>query len=558
MAYDAFQDFAEKDKDKEQSNQQNGVQIGTGSPVIQSPGASQGGGEAGQPQQTKSGSYTNLQSYLNANKEQGSKFGQDVAGRVDTQIQGAQKQVQNFGNAFTNEVAKNTVNPNEALYKQVQADPTKVAGADYAKLRDARYMGPKTASDLTGEYQKTQAALDKASQGAQATGTESGRKAFLEEQYGTPAGNAGYTAGQKKLDNFLIQSAPDSRQALEALKGKADAARQGYDELSKRLEGVATQGQQTTQEAQLKARQALGLDDTGMFTKDSAYNKMLGAIEKRASDANTYKTSDYNALLKAIQDRSLSPDQISRLGIGGNLYGVDATQYLKGAGQVDKSQAATQAEYNRLKALSELAGRKDETGLDATKVGTGDLYGRSAFDTKGANTAIQGQQSALDRSLNSYGSSWDNPAVANALASIDIHRPPHGSSFDSLNGALDSLNQWAAANGSWSNGNARLQGKPMNQVRAVYAALVAERDRLMNRYGANDLAGKNYQAPGGGKSAPVTPAPPDFFAGAPGVPVGIPEKPSPGGILSMAEILQNGGTVADYQNQFNPGKMGLR
>ena len=188
----------DKDKNQDTSDQSQGVQPG-----------SAGGGSApapmGMTQPSKSGRFTNLQTYLNANKptDQNQGMAAQVAGKVETQGQDVQRLNDKAGAELkggTDAFKKNIQELGGNFNTQLQQDPTQINAEQFAQARDAQYTGPQ---QLANQYQ-----LQAGVQGLQTTGglvgSEAGRKQLLQQTFQGPQ----YTSGQTALDQALLQSNP--------------------------------------------------------------------------------------------------------------------------------------------------------------------------------------------------------------------------------------------------------------------------------------------------------------------------------------------------------------
>ena len=568
MAYDYFSQ-TQSDKDKEADEQSQGVVIGGGSPVVQTGNEAQQ--QPGAP--TKSGSYTNLQDYLKANQD--STFGNEVAGKIENTVKQGEEAANQFQNTFKSEADKNKIAANNIVLNQVKTDASKVVADPnqkdaYLKMRDAQYKGPLTATDLTDDYMKTTGALDKARMTAEANTTESGRKAYLDQEYGAGVGKNDYTVGQRKLDNFLIQNTPNSKNAFEQLNTKAQGLTGQFDQIKQALAEYAGGAKTTTEQARKAARDAIGLTDNNTFADTSKAALIDKAAADRAKAVNDYRAADEAALRNAIAKKSLTPEQLARLGVGTKPYGEDLRNYLTSPGTVDKFGAMTEREGSELSALAQLAGISNPyvTDADKGKIGKADLSAVAKIDAANQQKlkgTFQQKQDQYNQFMGGY--TFNNPSIAGQLARLNIFKPPHASAYDSLNSTLDNLSGWLRQNGS--NGNAKFSNGPSGQtyygtVLDVYRNLVGQRDALASQLGINDAFNTNMQQPGSGKSGDdfAPPKPPDLSTSpveGGGSPVTIdPVKPP----MTLADWIQGGGTIGAYYDYLNgnsgPGTIGRR
>lgn len=409
-------DFFNQEENKDEQGQPNAQaaqpkQIGGESAVIQADGA-QGG--AGKP--SSSGNFTSLNSYLDANKDQN--FGSQVAGSIGDQIGSAEAAQKTADTGFRGQVDKNTVQSDKSMLGQLDTDPTKVDQSGFEKQRDASYQGPKHLVD-TDLYQPAQKATDSAAAIAEQTKDEGGRKAYLNQQYGAGAGNYGYSSGQQKLDNLLIQQDPNAKAQFLANQQRAASAKNQFGLLNSALDTYAQKGQQTTAGTRAAARGAIGLDDQGNWLKQGgAINTTLGNLDTTVAGKKAELAKD-RGLIEGTYDKTnlnqMSPEALKLMGIDsknaayggfdmtpsylkgtsyakdyspysnaqGDLYGQNTRNYstLAAEGDLNRSTLADTQMQSRIAALSKLAG-KDNTFIVPGQAGR--MVGKALYTANGA------------------------------------------------------------------------------------------------------------------------------------------------------------------------------
>lgn len=445
MAFDFFQ---EQDEDQQQNGQQSGMiqQLGpesaTQEATSKTAGPNSGGGEG-----TASGAYTNLQSYLDANKSLN--FGGQVAGKVQGEVDQAKTAQDEASSAFKGQVDAGATRANDDLVNEAVSNPTGVVGdqqkfSDFLKQRDAEYKGPNNLVDNTDLYTSTLQATERAGQRAGVTDDEAGRKALLDEYYGTGAGRTDYTPGQKKLDNLLIQNDPNSKAAFEKVRADAGAVGQNFNTLKDTLAGYAGQGKADTQAARAKTRAALGIDDAGnLLATDQTRGN--GAIQDTVEGLDE-KVAARRAQLAAEQARlnplagkkylsDISQDDLGYLGIDPNnagafggidirpqgnlgqyapyyegykvdpgfLYGQDpgSGTFLNYTpeGDLNRGSVSTPEEFQRLQALSQLAGVDQPYISNPDQVGAHTADRLSSFDSGRLTSQATASRADLQRRL---------------------------------------------------------------------------------------------------------------------------------------------------------------
>lgn len=220
------------DSTDDQLNQQNKNQISGESTGTGSSAPIAGGGSstaAPTQEQRSSGSFTNLNQYVEANKDQA----QGLGNKVEQNVQGAANQglsqLNNAQQNFNTQEQAAGVNPNDYSTDKVtnvgnaiinsggaaqsDIDSFKQAQASNAAFQAGTDTAPKALTDST-DYQTAKSSLDNAAQNAQLTGTESGRNTLLRQTFQRPD----YSQGQTSLDQLLTQNSPENRQTFQNLR----------------------------------------------------------------------------------------------------------------------------------------------------------------------------------------------------------------------------------------------------------------------------------------------------------------------------------------------------
>jgi len=346
----AYNYFAQDEEEVNQPGAQPLQQLGQESPVVKATAQQQG-----QPGGTVSGSFTNLQSYLEANKPV--QFGQKVAGQVESDIAGAEQAQKEAETGFRGDVSRGTIQRDEGLLRGVEEAPEKVDVGAFEKMREARYTGPKSFAE-SQYYQPAYSQTERASQAATATETEGGRKAYLQSKYGSGAGRYDYTPGQQALDAMLIQQDPQGRRALEAARGRGVQAKERFGTLSSALNQYAGQGAQETAQTRAAARGAIGIDESGQVTAESPISRLQRGVQGRTMQARANEQAEYQAMLQALRNRDISAQQAGRFGLTENtrLFNVIPERYLSPGPEPTEAEVASPEEQARMAALSRLAG----------------------------------------------------------------------------------------------------------------------------------------------------------------------------------------------------------
>jgi hypothetical protein len=401
-------------------------------------------GEA--PQQTGgqgSGSFTNLNAYLDANKSLG--FGQQVAGRVQSEVDRANQAQDQADSGFRGLSDKGTVLRDDNVIRQVETDPTKLANDEalfgqWTRQRDAKYGGPSNLVD-TEFYNPAQTATAKARATSDQTQDEGGRKAYLQQEYGSGSKTAprfDYSAGQQKLDNLLIQNDAGSKEAFQNVQKNAAASSDRFQTLNDALAKYAGQNAQVTADTRKASRDFIGIDDANNYQQgkgvigadeskldsDVARRRAeLAEVKAKLANLGTYTnvnqfTADQKAMTKVDPSKftgfnvaprnmgSYDPYYAAGRQDGGDLYRINAGNYASFANEADlnRSSVASTEQLARMQALSKLAGIDQTFISDPSKAGSytqGALYN---YDPNKLSSDVAGQRnqltSRLDKILN--------------------------------------------------------------------------------------------------------------------------------------------------------------
>lgn len=407
-----WQPFDTQAQQQQNQNQQSqGQNQSQGSPTSAAPVQNQQNsnqqqatpGSFNQNAPTNSGSYVNLQKYMNANQNfdqnQGG-FSGAVTGNINQQSQGAQQNTQAAQNAFQTQAAGNfnAFAQNQPVVSQALADPSQFVqnnpqGAQqFQSVLNAQYTGPSSLQNLSGtqNFANIQNQANAAQQSAQQTQSESGRMALLNQMYG---GGGNYNQGAQTLDQMLLQNSPQAQQQFAQTQQQANAAVQGLNQAQSQSQGMAqSYTQQANQMAQNAQQQLTG-----------AGTNLQNTINQQVATDNANAASAYGNVASGVNNNyQLSPDLASQLGLSGNeTYGVNLGQYLSQSAPATAANVASGQDYATFNALQQLQGGGHEVGnflnpADASQAGT---YNPYAFNTTAANQAIAQAQTAYQAAI---------------------------------------------------------------------------------------------------------------------------------------------------------------
>lgn len=367
--------YDEEQKKLQQNQGGTGTNISGESGTFELPGASQNA-NAPKPKQG-SGSFANLNSYLDANKEQAKTMGTQVAGNVAAKADDAQSSLNNTFESFTNQANQQKVTADQSILDGIQNDPLSITSnaeklAQAQRMRTANYSGPTSLVDVDG-YSDAQSKITQANDQLKSLGTETGRANALQQTYKRPS----YSAGQVSLDQALVQKSSDAQNEIASVQSR-------YGDLLGVLDGKQASAAQTAAAAKAETDKTrndyaalLGREDDPSTPIDESTGQ-IGTLRKSLNDkaANFQATNQslYNnaATQRADQSRQYSADVLALLGLneGDKLFDTDLSQYSLNYTPtgIDAATVASRDEAARYSALAQLMGQ-DGT-LDTSKAGT--------------------------------------------------------------------------------------------------------------------------------------------------------------------------------------------
>lgn len=367
MAVEWSLDEEEEDKNKDLSS--GSVQEVGGAPAMIS-GAEQPSDNPG----TSSGSYTNLQKYIEANK--GRDFGGQVAQSIDQNTSEGLKQLGERESQFKSSVDQGvTSGLSDDLKGKIQASPESLSDEDRNTaygVRGAQYKGPEPDAFLGGaddsdpyaQLRKYFGGIEEKAKATQSTGSS---KTLLKKMYSRPT----YTEGEVALDSYLLGG---QRAPVEAAHGRATDALNQYEQKKTDLGGYVQSAKDKTKDAKSQYRQLLGLDtETGSAIPFEQGKGQQGLIQKELDSLYG------KAAARKAEQEAVTKDPYAHLGIERNDLGIDPSRYYKGLKDINYQNVATPEDLARLKALTDLAG-VDQNYLDPSQVGTLDTEPLIDFD----------------------------------------------------------------------------------------------------------------------------------------------------------------------------------
>ncbi len=363
--------------DDEEQKKQN--QISGAAPVAGGNGLPQQ--QVQNPQKvTDTGShFVDLNQYLKNNNSQ--QFGQQVASKVQDKIGQANSTLNTANQNVSNQIRSNNQTPTQDQINSSIANPVSADAKQFQGWENQRYSGPTSAAQ-TGEYQQALGSVQDANKTANLANSQGGRETLLQSYFGN--GGNPYTAGETKLDNYLLQNSGtfDPNKLKQQASGLNTQAQVQQQQIASQV------GQQVgaVNQSAANARKAIGVDEKGNVIEggqSGAIGQAYGQVNQKVDAANKQRAAQLAQIQKDFntsdgyagdpnsgsnsyegKNFGLSDDEISANGlgqyIGKNIYGINLADYLTpGSATLNKNQVMTPEERARIQALSNLAGVTD-------------------------------------------------------------------------------------------------------------------------------------------------------------------------------------------------------
>lgn len=391
-----LQEGSDEEELKKQQEAGNPTNISGQSTVLSQEAPSKQGG----PQ--ASGSFTNLNQYLDANKETAPIMGGRIADDISQSGQEATTKIQSLA---TKAPEVKAYDPNNA-YKNVVSlsDQEK---KDYHMAKEG-YSGPKNINELDG-YQETQKKHSDAWGKVQNASSDEGRFNLLKSAYARPT----YSQGQQNLDNLLITGNQQAKSSIQGAAGQFAGLNKMLEDEKAKIGTTLNRNVQTGYQNQ----QAINAGDA------TAKQNLLKPIQQRADQANQNNQSLINSYRQSATSNAFSADELGRLGLsnGQNIYDMDLSGYLQtDASQVGLDNAATADERARYAALTALI--DGQTGQAIT------ANGRQIDPVKFDKTRFETDRTAKDTEYknayaNQRGTALNAEYLMNPAAGFDAYIP---------------------------------------------------------------------------------------------------------------------------------------
>lgn len=302
---------------------------------------------------TSSGSYTNIDKYLNANQGNAQRMGQAVGGQVDKQGTAADAAIGSYSTLGSQSITDKTVQPNQTVLQAIAAGTPQFDQGAVDKMWSAgekpaqvAYSGPETAqadayqgpTDYTqalgyGDAQQAMTGLGD-SLNAVSTGNI---QPFLQDVYGS--GGAQYNAGENALDTFITRGNPQGRQELDNIGTKWGGMGEKFGNIKNALGGQIAEAKKSPDAVQKQYDREIGAGKTKAGDVNTKYGEKWTEYQNRpvdnpaeqpvtfAPDYNPFGGGNYNVdfggLNKSVDawNRSLDAQAYNRNMAGDGTFG---------------------------------------------------------------------------------------------------------------------------------------------------------------------------------------------------------------------------------------------
>jgi hypothetical protein len=348
-----------------------------------------------------SGQYANIQSYLEANKDQGDQMGGRVAGDVESKAQDAQSKISSFESKAPSVRA---YDPNEA-YNNLGNLSTEQKNEYKANKATGGYSGPQSLEQVNG-YQDAYKASNEANQKVENAKSEIGQQQLLRDSYSRPS----YSAGENKLDQVLLQNSPNSRSKLEELGQKYSGLNGLFNTASTKVGSAVNSAQAQA----LNNKKAIQEGEVNQFSS------LINPIQQRADQLNAENPALFGIISSDLSDDTLSEETLSKLGLsdGQSLYDLNLSSYVTpNQTQLGVNDVANQNERTKYKQLADLFEDPSRTQIGNAGLNTDPL----SFDKEKFNKDVEAKGKAYQ---NAYSNDklFAGGATAKELEEIYIPR----------------------------------------------------------------------------------------------------------------------------------------
>ena len=350
----------------------------SGSPMdITNAGTGIGTGGAQAPKAAGSGSFTNIQDYVKANKPKIKELSQGITKDVQKESQGLRQGLEKTRSEYLGQEGKFGAGQQDFIKKQIDQAGTGTQTQEdadrFAKLREGTTQAP----DLSKQRQQASDIQRRNKEFQTSKGRQEGLRRLVGGKTST------YGKGQQKLDNMLLAGDRASKQ--------------------KSIRDI--------REASKGLGQQVGTLDRDLAVNRSALKEAAGGAETARKGLSQEVTDRYRGLESGLEGGTLTDEQYAQLGLtkGERTYGGDLL------GTLNQTRGMSQADISRLDALSKLSGGQRQTFADIEQGGDSAANLRAMLDEQKAtyqsaidpfNTAVNTQQAMYDTTAYRHGGGY--------------------------------------------------------------------------------------------------------------------------------------------------------
>lgn len=392
-----------------------GGSLTTGTPPVQKPNETSGGGGTG---------FTSITQYLEQNRPQAAKLASQVGQFVTDKGEAARSQINTAQGQFESQSAP--VELDKDLLNKAVTTPSDVLGneADLAKfntMKSAEYTGP-TSLEAADFFPDVTKSIEAAKTAGEETTSTTGQRNLLTEMAKTP----NITPGMTSLNQLLLAN-PEARTAL-------GTAREGLSDLDTRLSTASEAAKARAEASKLATQDTAGAVQKALEERYQTFQNEVAAKEAEAEAKAQADILAYQNILKStsvptdlggINPEYMGLNQAALLDIINkntglpSQYRTDLSQYFSALNpevQISRENAASPEDYAMWAALNQLSGGPDNYGGqygflpdEYTGAYNPDMVN---FDTAAAQAAMMAQyRAAIQAKLDAYNASQEGAQV---------------------------------------------------------------------------------------------------------------------------------------------------
>ena len=355
-----------------------------------------------------SGTFTNIQKYVDKNKPQAQKMAESSLEGIRKTQENVKRQQQSALQDFTTTAQASGLQNTEQQVGQLRdyasqqaglttaETPAQMTDRQFQDIINAKYSGPRNLTETGNIYQQSLEQANKAGRVGELAQSAQGREQLLREQ--NTRGGKQYTRGASQLDNLLLGRQTEQLGQMEAAGREIGSSRDLMSQLTGQASAVAGQTAEGVMATKNLARQEFA----------SIANERQGQIDSRVGDVieNWDKLPAHfrEALSRPDGTVDISKVEAATLGVqsGEGLYNLSGEDLFGTAEDpavvAERARLISQSEQgnlSRLQALSNLA-QTDEKLYDIGDYFNQDLAGtQSAFDAlnlEGVRSKLSGAE----------------------------------------------------------------------------------------------------------------------------------------------------------------------